>query len=507
MWKWSSRTLLFSSFRRRHFSASLVLALLVSVLGAGCAALTNPGVQGIPVRLLPPELRGESVEGLKPIPLALLGQENPPNYLIDGGDVLGVWVEGVLGERGQQPPILQQPIRLNNIDLPPATGFPIQVNQDGTISLPHLGSFRVAGMTFKQAEDAIRKAYEDRQILQPGRARILVSLIRPRTYHVLVMRQDSPMPVQTFVTSQLGGGGPEFLGSSRKGTGWDLILPAYQNDVLTALAKSGGLPGTDAMDEVIVERNGLRSQHRDMLIQNFQANGAPTPLPGCPIIRIPLRHKPGTPLPIQPQDVVLRDGDVVFIPAREERLFFTGGLLSPGEHILPRDRDLDVLEAVARVRGVMFSGSFAVSNLSGNILLPGLGQPSATLLSVIRKLPGCGQVTIRVDLAKAVKDPRERILVQAGDFLILQETPGQATTRYATQLFDVPFYWIWARSPRTFGGLGFSVPGGQAPQTITPLSAATYQGGSFQFGQQSATTIQPIPTPSPIATPITAPGR
>lgn len=496
-------TLLLTSLRQRRLSVSLVVAVLISVLGSGCAALTNPGVQAIPVRLLPSELRGQSVAGLKPIPLALLGQDNPPNYLIDGGDVLGVWVEGILGERGQQPPVLPQPIRLNDVDLPPATGFPIQVNKDGTISLPQLGSLRVAGMTFKEAEDAIRKAYEDRQILQPGRARILVSLIRPRTYHVLVLRQDSPMPVQTFVTSQLGGGGPEFLGASRKGTGWDLILPAYQNDVLTALAKSGGLPGTDADDKAIVERNGLRSRSRNMLIQNFQANGAPTPLPGCPIQEIPLRQKPGTPLAIRSEDVILHDGDVVFIPAREERLFFTGGLLPSGEHILPRDHDLDVLEAVARVRGVMFSGNFAVSNFFGNLLLPGMGQPSATLLTIVRKLPHCGQVNIRVDLAKAVKDPRERILVQAGDFLMLQETPGQAVTRYASQVFDVPFYWVWARSSRTFGGMGFSMPGGQAPQTITPLTASTYQGGTFPLGA-SATTIQPVQT-STVTSPVAVP--
>lgn len=488
-----------SSFRRRRLASALAAAVLLGVLGSGCAALTNPGVQGIPVRLLSKELRGESVEGLKPIPLALLGQEDPPAYRIDGGDVLGVWVEGVLGERGQQPPIFPHPVRLNNVDLPPATGYPIQVTREGSVSLPFLNSFRVAGMTFKEAEDAIRKDYEDRKILQPGRARIIVSLIRPRTFHVLVLRQDSPQPVQTLVTSQLGGGGPEYLGASRKGTGWELILPAYQNDVLTALAKSGGLPGTDAMDKVIVERNGLQSQHRNLLIQNFQANGGLTSLPGCPMVEIPLRHKPGTPLPIGPQDVILRDGDVVFIPAREERLFFTGGLLAPGEHILPRDHDLDVLEAVARVRGTIFSGSFSVANVVGNILLPGLGQPSATLLTVVRKLPNCGQVNIRVDLAKAVKDPRERILVQAGDFLILQETPGQAIARYVTQMVDIPFAYRFAQTQNAYGGLALSVPGGQAPTTVSPM----YFTVSQQTSGAATTTV--VPTAAPVSTGISQP--
>jgi protein involved in polysaccharide export with SLBB domain len=463
-----------------------VLALVCPAL-AGCAALTNPGVQGLPVHLLPPELRGTSQEGLKPIPLTLLGQPHPDAYRIDGGDVLGLWVEGVLGEKGQQPPVMA-PVHLDNVDLPPATGFPIQVRRDGTISLPLLGSFSVRGMTFPEAEDAIGRAYIARGILKAGRERVLVSLVRPRTYHVLVLRQDSPTTTQTVVTSQLGIGGPEFVGVSRKGTGWDLVLPAYQNDVLTAIAKSGGLPGTDALDTVIVERNGRFGRGWDLIIQEYQAHGVPCPVPGGPLVSIPLRVRPGTPPGFGPEDVVLQDGDVVFIPAREERLFFTGGLLPPGEHILPRDRDLDVLEAVARVRGPMFNGAFAVSNLSGALIQPGLGQPSPSLLTVLRKLPCGGQVPIRVDLDKAVRDPRERLLVQAGDFLILQETPAQGVVRYATQTFDVPFVWKFLQTPHLFAGATFSVPGGQAPSTVAPIGFSVNSSANFTNTATTTTT-------------------
>ncbi len=482
--------------RRRVAALVSSAALLGCLFAAGCAAMTNPGVQAIPVRLLPPELRGKSVEGMKPIPLTLLGQERPQNYLIDAGDVLGLWVEGVLGDHGQQPPV-QPPVRLDNVDLPPATGYPIQVRKDGTISLPLIDPLKVAGMTFQEAEDAIRRTYIDRQILKAGRARILVSLIRPRTYHVLVLRQDSPTPIQTVVTSQLGGGGPEFIGVSRKGTGWELTLPAYQNDVLTALAKTGGLPGTDAVDSVVVERNGQRSRNWDLIAQEFQAQGPPASVPGGPIMEIPLRVRQGTMLGFKATDVILHDGDVVFIPAREERLFFTGGLLAAGEHILPRDHDLDVLEAVARVRGVMFNGAFSMSNLSGNVLLPGLGQPSPSLLTVVRRLPGCReQVSIRVDLNRAVKDARERLLVQAGDLLILQETPAQGIVRYVTQVFDVPFTWRFLQTSTMFAGTTFSVPGGVAPQTISPIGFAVNQSSIVQ---QNATTsaVTPIQTPTP----------
>jgi protein involved in polysaccharide export with SLBB domain len=462
---------------------------------SGCAALSNPGVQAIPVRLLPPEMRGKSVEGLKPIPLSLLGQPHPPAYLIDAGDVLGIWVEGVLGDKNQPPPV-QPSLRLNNVDLPPSLGYPFEVRQDGTISLPLLDSLKLGGMTFKDAEQAIRGAYVKAGVLKAdkdSRVRISVSLIRPRTYHILVLRQDSPMSIQSVVTSQLGMGGPEFIGVARKGTGWELTLPAYQNDVLTALAKTGGLPGTDAVDAVVVERNTRQSLNWDMVMQSFQAGGPPVDAPGCPLVRIPLRVSPGAPLPIQPQDVVLHDGDVVFIPAREERLFFTGGLMPPGEHILPRDKDLDVLEAVARVRGVMFNGAFAVSNLTGTVIMPGLGQPSPSLLTVVRRLPnscGGGQISIRVDLNHAVKDARERLLVQANDFLILQETPAQAITRYATQMFDVPFVWKFAQTSNMFGAMALSAPGGTAPTTVSPMGFGVYQSSIVQ---QTPTTTSVTP--------------
>src|SRR5581483_8726455 len=311
--------------------------------------------------------------------------------------------------------------------------------------------------------------------------RILVSLMRPRTYHVLVLREDSPTSQQGVVTSQLGGSGPEYVSISRKGTGWDLVLPAYQNDVLTALAKTSGLPGTDAVDEVIVERNTPQSERSWLQIaQDFETNGTPTCASGGPIIRIPLRVRKGTPLQIRPDDVVLRDGDVVYVPAREERLFFTGGLLPPGQHILPRDTDLDVIEAVARVRGPMVNGAFSTSNLAGTMLLPGLGQPSPALLSVIRRMPdGCGQITIRVDLDRAMKDARERLLVQAGDFLILQELPEQGIVRYLTQVADVPFYYLMGVGPRLFSALAFNAPGGTTPSPLTSMSTSTNVSHSF----------------------------
>ena len=54
---------------------------------------------------LPPEVLGRPREDERTIPLPLLRQSPPDAYRLAPGDVLGVWVEGVLGDKGQAPPL------------------------------------------------------------------------------------------------------------------------------------------------------------------------------------------------------------------------------------------------------------------------------------------------------------------------------------------------------------------------------------------------------------------
>jgi protein involved in polysaccharide export with SLBB domain len=382
---------------------------------------------------------------------------------------------------------------METFQLPQAVGFPIQVRLDGTISLPRIDTLRVEGMTLPEVEAAIRRVYIEKQILAQIKgvvtARILVSLARPRTYHILVLREDSPAPTSqgAVVSSPQAYGAPEFISIARKGTGWELNLPAYNNDVMTAIAKSGGLPGTDALDEVIVQRNAKRNGSWEGIIQDFNSHGVPYPIPGTPIYRIPLRVRPGNLAPLRPEDIVLHDGDVLYIPAREERLFYTAGLIAPGQHIMPRDTDLDVLEALARVRAPFFNGNFAATNFNGVNTQPGLGMPSPTLLTVVRKLPHGGQIPIRVDVGKAIRNPRERILVQPGDILVLQETPEQGIVRYVTQMVNLNWINKYWQTPFGLGTMSFSLPGGSAPATIAPVGV-----GVAAVTPSAASSVAPI---------------
>jgi Polysaccharide biosynthesis/export protein len=415
----------------RRRVAALLLAFALAGAG-GCAALTNPVAEGVPVRRLSPEWLTPPKDEEVCLPPALLTQPHPDVYRLAPGDVLGIWIDGVfpvpeVGGLPSAPPPVQPTPALSTDPRdqrrpPAAAGYPVAVEEDGTVSLPRVPPVPVAGLSLAEAQKAVRDTYTVKtDVLKAGNERVLVTLLQPRHYQVQVLRQE-----HTAFGVGLDGAP---IPASKRGTGQLVELAAYENDVLHALTLTGGLPGTDVCDEVIIQRHLA-------LPPGCPPPPGPRPSggPGVQTVRIPLRLRPGEEPPFRPEDVVLHSGDVVVLQPRVYEVFYTGGLLPPGEHVLPRDRDLDVLEAVAQVRGPILNGAFNINNLAGNILAPGLGSPSPALLVVLRQTPG-GQLPIRVDLDRALTDPRERILVRPGDVLLLQERPGDALGRYVTETF------------------------------------------------------------------------
>jgi protein involved in polysaccharide export with SLBB domain len=405
------------------------MLLLAAGLSGGCASWSNPTLaDSIPVHRLPPEVFGKPREEEKTIPLTLLRQKQPDIYLFEPGDVLGIYVEGVLGEKDKPPPVQVTQAAYPGQTAPnPSVGYPILVQEDGTISLPLLEPLNVKGKSQKQVEEMIKKRYVEESILVRGKERVLVSIFRQRTYHVTVIRQDQGGVV-------ISGAGQ--FAPSKRGTGVALDLNAYENDVLNALAKSGGLPGLDATNTIVIQR-GVENAPAGTTLAEANAKAHQ--------IRVPLRMRPNERLPFSPEDIVLRSGDIIFIESRDTEIYYTGGLLPVAELPLPRDYDLDVMEAVTQCRGPLFNGGVNFNNFVGNITTTGVGAPSPSVVTVIRKTPNCGQITIRVDLNRCAQDPRERILVQPGDFLILQETPGESFTRFVYQKISINFFGTFIR--------------------------------------------------------------
>ena len=143
-------------------------ALLAAAVG--CASFSNPtNHQSIPVHRLPPEVFGKPREEQRPIPLTLLRQKQPEVYLLDEGDLLGVFVEGVLGERGQPIPLIQIPYAPPGSNLPPpAVGYPILIQSEGRMTLPLIDPLNVKGKSVVEVTEMIKKAYVDAGILRPG---------------------------------------------------------------------------------------------------------------------------------------------------------------------------------------------------------------------------------------------------------------------------------------------------------------------------------------------------
>lgn len=68
-------------------------------------------------------------------------------------------------------------------------------------------------------------------------------------------------------------------------------------------------------------------------------------------------------------------------------------------------------------------------------------------MTIIRRTPNNQQVVIRVDLNRALRDPRENMLIHPGDVLVLQETPSEAVSRYFATTFNFGiFSQVWQRA-------------------------------------------------------------
>lgn len=431
------------SWMRNASSAGLIA---LGLLSTGCSTITQP-ISGIPARRLPPQFLAQSKNNLVPLDPARLSQEPPRDYLLDDGDILGIYIEGILPfvppDRPPEPPPVNFPDATSQLD--PSLGYPIAVINDGTIQLPNLEPIKVRGLTIDQTRDLIRKYYLDSEILrESSRLQPIVTLMKERTYNVIVIRQD--MGGQGGQGGGGGMGGGFTRGTDYSATGRMLKLKAYQNDILNAMMESGGLPGVNAKNEIKILRASRADQRRrDEFVQQFYQQyycnpdpcGCPPPLPEDPsILRIPLRLPPGVIPSLTPEDVVLEDGDIVYIESRDAEVYYTGGLLPGGEFRIPRDYDLDVLTAMSLSGGGISRSQQNGGGMGGMGGIGGmLGTVPPGMLYVLRKTPCNGQITIAVDLAKANLDPRERILVQPGDILILRFKPSEELLNFGLGTF------------------------------------------------------------------------
>ena len=421
-----------------------LIAVTVFVLSCVPSIVSAQRVQGaIPAQQVPAwQLQQERRVESSP-DISYLRQPKPRAYLLDSGDVLGIFLEGVLGEVDGVPPIHYPP---EGSSLGPSMGFPIVVRESGAISLPLVDPIPVRGLTIQQAEALIKSVYlgngkSGKKILNE-RSRIIVTLQRQRTVNVVVIRQDNSRSMRIQGAAQAGRG-PVFDRSDRSARSSSIQLPAYENDVLHALMRTGGLPGVNAARDVRVYRsNGATASRSTNGSSTYRGSSSPFPRtgssrsgyspngfrnsPASSSVSIPLQQSPNSRF-YNGRQSVLDDGDVLVVQARPTEVYYTSGLLRGGEHPLPRDNNLTVLEAVA-----LAGGPTTASNAGGL----GISRLQPTELNVIRNNGRNGQVNIRVDLERALTDPSHQILVAPGDHLILRHKPIQQIGNFGIGTFN-----------------------------------------------------------------------
>lgn len=370
-----------------------VAVALASFL-SGCAAFRP--VDGVPARYLPDELRGCSKETMQMIDLSMLRRRPEPQYRVDTGDVLAVYIENILG-RADQPPINQQTgsttSQLNG-NRPPTLGYPLSVRDDGTIAIPRFGPILVRGRTIPEVESLVRSAFTQQQRYLPMQNnRVVVSLHQPRQYRVLVFRQDSENG--SLATIDISNGN---IGSSNRGNGKVVALPSGKNDVLHALVESGGLPGLDARDTIWV----IRSKQVPKPINQMAYNG--TPRRGTPIPTYPQQQM--MPRPVMPGAVPPRPGQVQPGPVQPSLApgAAPGGAIMPGHSggpmpARPAGPGMAASASSAGNGGVQQVGYWMMQtprqfaeNLTGVPMAPRQGPNPMSIGNGVRNIAGAGAI-------------------------------------------------------------------------------------------------------------------
>lgn len=418
------------------------LAALLCLTQAGCI---TGATRAIPATRLPEIYKAEPKCDDIPINLTLLRQEPPREFLLGAGDMIGVFVPSVLPAAAagdpQSAPLIQATTSLINEVYPPLGaphlpngGVPLLIGTDGILSLPRIDPINLTGKTLTEAANIIRQAYQDGGLIAEG-IPVSVTLIKARVQRVLVLREDADSSGPTLLPKTS-------MPYTRKGEGDVVDLPAYENDLLHLLAARGGLPGIETYAHVWILKSASPEAAADAqtrvgagedAAQVFRALNAQRTA-----IRVPLRIKPGEQLPFGPQDIILHTGDVVYLEPRETEYFYTGGLLPGGEIPLPRDRDIDILEAIAIANGSVGGQGGASAAVFRAGAGPGNVVPPSRAV-VIRKLPNGQQIMIRVDLNRARFDPTERVIIQPGDFVMMHYKPGEIASNVALNFFQFTY--------------------------------------------------------------------
>lgn len=356
--------------------AVMFFCLILSLTGC-FAPLHSPG---IPACTLPEHYRTPQKSMQSELNYSQLTRAVPDAYLLGPDDRIQV----MISQLGQQP----------NQQGPNVYTTELKLNNQGEIILPLVGNLNLNNLTLDQTRRAIAAAYADGFLKDP---QVSVTLTERSSTSVMVLGEVNQPGVYQ--------------------------LPKYENDIAHALTLAGGLSETSGEKLVVERRNVVQKKTVVPKVTSasaIQLIGGHTQLQTIPVktipesLEIPLRGD--LEFSLSPQQAELKEGDVIRVAKQKDEVFFVVGKLSTvnairfslgkdnrdlgGGFILPPDRDVDVVTAVA---------------------MAGYIDPidSPTTVTVQRNRPNCAPLLIHVDLIEARTCRAENVMVQAGDIIYL----------------------------------------------------------------------------------------
>ena len=338
----------------------LKLALIVLACGSSTGCYVPLHSPGTPACELPAYYRTPQRTDAPALTLTKLTVPEPAELRIAPNDKLLVTVPGLFEEQTVRP-------------------ISVQVMMDGSVPLPIVEKVEVVGMNLAEAQSAINAAYEPEFQVKP---RVSLELQEVDTVDVTVTGQVKNPGVHE--------------------------LPRTKNHIGHAVGLAGGLL-EDAADTIEVHRRMVTGDVSEEVVLNIPLRGNGRPfLTGFD--RSMLLDS------ITKNMIQLQSGDVIHVPQQRDETFFVVGPLSRtnvvnfsvrnkdrelgNAFLLPRDRDIDVVTAVA---------------MAGYI--DPIDSPST--VTVHRNKPGAPPQLITVDLIKARSDWNENLYIQPGDIVYL----------------------------------------------------------------------------------------
>jgi protein involved in polysaccharide export with SLBB domain len=427
----------------RGARGALTIACLCLVGGSGCWAPLSS--RAISASCLPQDYRTPRRTAGAPLNFANLTLPAGGDYVLGPDDVLEVTIHGLY------PGAEVRPVR-------------VRIMANGEIYLPMVGAVQVGGMNLVKANEAITQAYADGFIKDPRTNVTLAEKATTAVVVLGEVRNPGVQRLPKYendVAHALAAAGGlaedaadeiEVHRRSADGAlpcvpiGFQVMADDAAGSVRTADAVqpiASLEPPTDDAAVVWANEDSAKEQEQEVLLPAHSpataadsawssstadaAAGVPempaiqwaqqqtlVPDPSRGIARIPMRGV--TPGSLRNEDVILRDGDVIVVPSRKSEVFFVVGKLSPTNFVrfnigarerdlgagflLPRDREIDVVTAVA---------------------MAGYIDPidSPTTVTVHRICPNGEPMLVNVDLIKARYCREENLLVEPGDIIYL----------------------------------------------------------------------------------------